>query len=150
MRSSSPAAGRVYVSPAIGFRVSSASNMPMSLSKSAALGKPGVLGAFTASGADAVDRVEEADDGVSPSGDGADRIVSLAINGKTTVEPRLDLRDEPKDDEEDNEASYPGSSVTVVGREISEMVDEPMDLAGRINSNEPMDPNEPMDEPKAE
>ena len=54
-----------------------------------------------------VDRVEEADDNVSPSGDGADRIVSLVINGKTTVEPRLDLRDEPKD-EEDNEASYLG------------------------------------------
>ena len=47
LRSSSPAAGRVYVSPAIGFRVSSASNMPISLSKPAALGKPGVLGGFT-------------------------------------------------------------------------------------------------------
>ena len=30
------------------------------------------------------------------------------------------------------------------------MVDEPMDLAGRIKLNVRMDPNEPMDKPKAE
>ena len=67
--------------------------MPISLSK------PGVLGCFTVgSGADLVDRIEEADDR-STSGNGADQVVNL--NGKSgrltdePVEPRLeiDLRD---------------------------------------------------------
>ena len=78
--------------PAIGFRVSSASNIPIIVWRPAALGCK-----FTAgSGADLVDRVEEADER-SPSGDGADRIVSLNLNGngREPDEPRveIDLRD---------------------------------------------------------